>query len=92
MAWHSQRGGEPGRMEQRLCRPVGREFGRAAILILDGGVVKPFSYFWLSLELYLSQVCLQLLFRISGSAHEVCGSVSITILDLSAKKNHNCLF
>jgi hypothetical protein len=35
--------------------------------------------FWLSLELYLSQTCLQLLRRISGSAHEVCGSVSIAI-------------
>jgi hypothetical protein len=39
--------------------------------------------FWLSLVLFLSQVCLQLLSRVSGSgAHEVCGSVSVTILDL----------
>jgi hypothetical protein len=33
--------------------------------------------FWLSLELYLSQVCLHLLGRVSGSAHEVCSSVSL---------------
>jgi hypothetical protein len=33
--------------------------------------------------LYLSQVCLQLLGRVSGpEAHEVCCSVSVTILDL----------
>jgi hypothetical protein len=41
-------------------------------------------FFWLSLVLYLSQVCLQLLSRVSDSgAHEVCGSVSVTILDHS---------
>jgi hypothetical protein len=40
-------------------------------------------YFWLSLVLYLSQACLHLLTRVSGlGAHEVCGSVSIAILDL----------
>jgi hypothetical protein len=33
-------GGEPGRMEQRLCRPTGRGFG-PAVLVLDRGVVKP---------------------------------------------------
>jgi hypothetical protein len=33
--------------------------------------------------LYLSQVCLQLLGKVSGSgAHKVCSFVSITILDL----------
>jgi hypothetical protein len=41
VAWHSPRGGEPGRMEQWLCRPMGREFGRLAVLILDRGMEKP---------------------------------------------------
>jgi hypothetical protein len=36
--------------------------------------------FWLSLVLYLSQVCLQILCRVCGSgAHDVCSSVSIAI-------------
>jgi hypothetical protein len=69
---------------------MGWGFGRPAVLLLDPGMVKPSMIsvfrvlcFWLSLELYLSQACLQLLCRISGSeAHEVCGSVSIAILDL----------
>jgi hypothetical protein len=89
VAWHIQRGREPSRTEQWLCRPMGWGFGRLAVLILDCGVVKPSTVlvcrvpcFWLSVELYLSQACLQLLRRISESAHEVCGSVSVTILDL----------
>jgi hypothetical protein len=88
VAWHSQRGRKPGKMEQRLCRPTGPGFGKPAVLILDHGMVKPSMIrvfrvlcFWLSLELYLSQAGLQLLCRISGSAHEVCGSVFIAILD-----------
>jgi hypothetical protein len=41
VAWCSLRDGEPGRTEQQLCRPMGRGFGRPAVLILDRGVVKP---------------------------------------------------
>jgi hypothetical protein len=41
VAWHSLRGGENGRMEQRLCRPMGQGFDRLAVLILDHGVMKP---------------------------------------------------
>jgi hypothetical protein len=41
VAWHSQRGREPGRMEQRLCRTMGWGFGSPALLLLDHGVVKP---------------------------------------------------
>jgi hypothetical protein len=41
VAWCNPRGGEPGRMEQRLCRSTGWRFGRPAVLILDHSVVKP---------------------------------------------------
>jgi hypothetical protein len=41
VAWCSQRGGEPGRAEQWLCRPMGREFTRPAVLLLDRGMEKP---------------------------------------------------
>jgi hypothetical protein len=41
VAWHSLSGGEPSRMEQRLCSPMGQGFGRLAVLLLDHGVVKP---------------------------------------------------
>jgi hypothetical protein len=64
---------------------------RPAVLLLDGGVEKSSTIsgfrvlcFWLFLVLYLSQACLQLLSRVSGLGdHEVCGSLSIAILDLS---------
>jgi hypothetical protein len=39
--WCSLRGGDPGRMEQQLCRPMGWGFGRLAVLLLDHGVEKP---------------------------------------------------
>jgi hypothetical protein len=41
MAWHSSRVREPGRMERRLCRPMGQGFGRPAIVLLDRGMEKP---------------------------------------------------
>jgi hypothetical protein len=42
-------------------------------------------YFWLFLVLYLSQVYLQLLGRVSGSgAYKIFCSVSIAVLDLPA--------
>jgi hypothetical protein len=40
VAWCSPSGGEPCRMEQQLCRPVGQGFGRLAILLLDRGMEK----------------------------------------------------
>jgi hypothetical protein len=40
-AWRSPKGGEPSRMEQQLCRPMGRGFGRPAVVLLDRGVEKP---------------------------------------------------
>jgi hypothetical protein len=36
-----QRGGEPGRAEKQLCRPMGQGLGRLAILLVDRGVEKP---------------------------------------------------
>jgi hypothetical protein len=41
VACSSLRGGETGRMEQQLCRPMGWGFGRLAVLVLDHGVEKP---------------------------------------------------
>jgi hypothetical protein len=41
VAWSSPRGREPSRKEQRLCRPMGRGFGRPAVLLLACGMVKP---------------------------------------------------
>jgi hypothetical protein len=38
---HSPRGREPSRTEQQLCRPIGKGFGRPAVLLLDRGVMKP---------------------------------------------------
>jgi hypothetical protein len=35
VAWLSLRGGEPGRTEQKLCRPKGRRFNRPTVLLLD---------------------------------------------------------
>jgi hypothetical protein len=44
VAWHSLRGRKSGRMEQRLCRPMGQGFGRPAVLLLDRGVVKTSTF------------------------------------------------
>jgi hypothetical protein len=41
VAQHSPRGREPGRAEQQLCRPMGQENGRPAVLLLDHGMEKP---------------------------------------------------
>jgi hypothetical protein len=41
VARRSPRDGEPGRTEQRLCRPTRGEFGRLAVLLLDHGVEMP---------------------------------------------------
>jgi hypothetical protein len=40
LAWRSLRGGEPGKTEQRFCRPMGQGFCRPAVLLLDCGMEK----------------------------------------------------
>jgi hypothetical protein len=43
LAWHSLRGSETSRMEQRFCRPMGWGFGRLAVLLLDCGMEKTYT-------------------------------------------------
>jgi hypothetical protein len=82
VAWHSPRGGKPGKMEWRLCRPLGERFGRPTVLLLDHGVEKlSMIYefrvlcFWLTLVLYLSQACLHFMAECLGE--ELMRSVAL---------------
>jgi hypothetical protein len=43
-AGHCLRGGEPGREEQQLLRPMGWGLGRLAVLLVDHGLEKPFTF------------------------------------------------
>jgi hypothetical protein len=43
VAWCSSRGGEPGTIEQQLCKPARWGFGRPEVLLLDRGMEKPYT-------------------------------------------------